>query len=45
MLWRLIKIVAIVAVLGAIGIAIYALLGDLTPAATEHSVPVTLDDG
>jgi hypothetical protein len=45
MLWRLIKFVATIAVLGAIGIAGYAYVGDLTPPASEQSMTVTLDEG
>ncbi|MAM60590.1 hypothetical protein [Maritimibacter sp. UBA3975] len=44
MLWRLIKFVATIAVLGAIGIAGYAYVGDLTPPASEQSMTVTLDE-
>ncbi|MEC7760522.1 MAG: hypothetical protein VX874_01260 [Pseudomonadota bacterium] len=44
MLWRLIKFVATIAILGAIGIAGYAFVGDLTPPASENSLSVTLDD-
>lgn len=45
MLWRLIKFVAIIVILGAIGIAGYALVGDLTPPPSENTLSVTLDDG
>ncbi|MGR3362821.1 MAG: hypothetical protein ACU0CY_01445 [Maritimibacter harenae] len=45
MLWRLVKFVFVVAFLGAVGIAGYALVGDLTPPPSEHSISVTLDDG
>ena len=45
MLWRLIKFVATLVILGAIGIAGYALGGALKPPASENSLSVTLDDG
>ncbi|MBV7379509.1 hypothetical protein [Maritimibacter dapengensis] len=44
MLGRLIKFILIVVVLGAIGIAGYALIGDLSPPAVENSQPVILTD-
>lgn len=43
MLWRLISIVLVVAILGTIGIAGYTLVGELTPAPSQHSLSVTLD--
>ncbi|WP_298499751.1 hypothetical protein [uncultured Maritimibacter sp.] len=43
MLARLIKFVVFVVVVGAIGIAGYALVGDLTPPASQNSLTVTLD--
>lgn len=43
MLGRLIKYLFVIAILGVIGIAGYALVGDLTPPATDNSLTVTLD--
>lgn len=44
MVWRLLKFIFIVAVLVAIGIAVYALIGDLSPPQIENSQPVILTD-
>lgn len=43
MLWRLIKLVLILAVLGFIGLSGYAYLGDLSPEQRAVTQPVTLD--
>lgn len=43
MVWRLVKFLVLVAVLAAIGLSVFAYLGDLSPAPGEHSLTVTLD--
>jgi hypothetical protein len=43
MLWRLIKLVFVLAVLGFIGLVGYAYLGDLSPVQQDVTQPVTLD--
>lgn len=43
MVGRLVKFLAVLVVLGAIGLAGYAYLGDLAPAPTQESLTVTLD--
>ena len=43
MIGRLLKLVLALVVLGAIGLAGYAYLGDLAPAPSEESLTVTLD--
>lgn len=45
MLGKLAKLVVVLVVFGAIGIAGYALLGDLSPAPSENTQTVTLGDG
>ena len=42
-MWRLIKAVVVLALIGLAGLTGYAYLADLTPPATEVKVPVTLD--
>ncbi len=42
---RIIKGIAVLALLGFVGLAGYAYLGDLAPAPQEIRVPVTLDGG
>lgn len=42
-MWRLLKALLILLVLGFIGLAGYAYLGDLQPPQTEVTQPVTLD--
>lgn len=43
MLWRLIKLVFVLVVLGFIGLVSYAYLGDLSPVQRDITQPVTLD--
>jgi hypothetical protein len=43
MLWRLIKLVLVLAVFGFFGLAGYAYLGDLSPQQRAVTQPVTLD--
>ncbi|MGL4320864.1 MAG: hypothetical protein ACRCS3_08380 [Paracoccaceae bacterium] len=43
MVWRLIKLVLVLAVLGFIGLSGYAYLGDLSPTQSNVTQPVTLD--
>jgi hypothetical protein len=43
MLWRLIKLVFVVAILGFIGLTGYAYLGDMSPVQRDVTQPVTLD--
>ncbi len=43
MIGRLVKFVALIAVLGALALTGYAYLGDLSPDPTEQSLTVTLD--
>ena len=43
MMWRLVKLVLILVILGFIGLTGYAYLGDLTPVSREITQPVTLD--
>lgn len=45
MIRRLIKTLAIIAVIVVIGIAGYALIGDLSPPQVENAQPVILSDG
>jgi len=40
---RLIKYLLVLALLGGVGIAAYAMLGDLTPPSAQTTKPVTLD--
>lgn len=42
---RIIKGIVVLALLGFVGLAGYAYLGDLAPAQQEIRVPVTLDGG
>lgn len=42
---RLLKLVVVLAVVGFVGLAGYAYLGDLTPEPQETRQPVTLDAG
>lgn len=42
---RIIKGIVVLALLGFVGLAGYAYLGDLSPAPHEIRVPVTLDGG
>jgi len=44
MVWRLLKFIFIVAGLVAVGIAVYALIADLSPPQIENSQPVILTD-
>jgi hypothetical protein len=43
MLWRLVKLVFVLAVLGFFGLVGYAYLGDLSPMQRDVTQPVTLD--
>lgn len=43
MVWRLVKVVVVVAVLAGIGLSVFAYLGDLSPVPSEESLTVTLD--
>lgn len=43
MVWRLIKLVLVLVVLGFIGLSGYAYLGDLSPVQRDVTQPVTLD--
>ena len=43
MIGRLVKLVLVLAVLAAIGLAGFAYLGDLAPPPSEESLTVTLD--
>lgn len=43
MLGKLLKALGVIVILGAIGIAGYAFVGDLTPPQTDQSRKVTLD--
>lgn len=43
MIGRLVKLVLVLAVLGAIGLVGFAYLGDLAPPPSEESLTVTLD--
>ncbi len=43
MMWRLIKFLLVVMVLGFIALAAYAYLGDLSPVQRDVTQPVTLD--
>jgi len=45
MIGRLVKFILVIVVLGAIGIAGYALVGDLSPPATQNAQPIFLEDG
>ncbi len=42
---RLLKVLGVLIVLGAVGIVGYAYLGDLTPEQDDRAVPVKLDAG
>ena len=42
---RFLKVLAVLFVLGAIGLVGYAYLGDLSPQQDDRSVPVELDAG
>lgn len=42
---RLLKYLFFLAVLGAIGLAVYAMFGDLSPQQGEITVPATVDGG
>ncbi len=44
-MFRLIKVVLFLAVLGFVGLAGYAYLGDMTPQRSENSEPVELNVG
>jgi hypothetical protein len=43
MMWRLVKLVLVLVILGVIGLTGYAYLGDLSPVQREVTQPVTLD--
>ena len=43
MIRKLLKLVFLLAVIGAIGLAAYAWFGDLAPVPVENSLTVTLD--
>jgi hypothetical protein len=43
MMWRLIKLVLVLLVIGFIGLSGYAYLGDLSPTQRDVTQPVTLD--
>jgi hypothetical protein len=43
MVWRLIKLLLVVIVLGFIGLTGFAYLGDLSPVQRDVTQPVTLD--
>lgn len=43
MLRRLVKFLLLLLVLGAVGLVIYAYIGNLAPEPEDHSLPVTLD--
>jgi hypothetical protein len=43
MMWRLVKLVLVLVILGGIGLTGYAYLGDLSPVQREVTQPVTLD--
>ncbi len=42
-MWRIVKFLLILLVLGALGLVGYAYLGDLSPDQTDISAPVELD--
>lgn len=42
MIWRIVKLLIVLAVLGFIGLTGYAYLADLSPAQQQITVPVTL---
>ncbi len=42
-MWRIVKFLLILVVLGALGLVGYAYLGDLSPDQTDVSTPVELD--
>ncbi|MFM2391953.1 MAG: hypothetical protein RLZZ437_3508 [Pseudomonadota bacterium] len=43
MLWRLIKLLLVLVVLGFMGLIGYAYLGDLSPVQSDVTQPVTID--
>lgn len=43
MMWRLVKLMLLLAVLGFLGLVGYAYFGDLSPQQREVTQPVTLD--
>jgi len=43
MIGRLLKLVLVLAILGAIGLVAFAYLGDLAPPQSPQTMPVTLD--
>ena len=43
MMWRLVKLMLLLAVLGFLGLIGYAYFGDLSPEQREVTQPVTLD--
>jgi hypothetical protein len=43
MVWRLVKVVLVLVMLGFIGLSGYAYLGDLSPVQQPVTQPVTLD--
>lgn len=42
-MWRLLKVLGVIAILGAIALAGYAYLGDIEPERRETRVPVQLE--